>query len=305
MSQACSMTTRRRYGLQRVCRIWQVSRSTWYAQRAASIKSHDSTASSPAKRGPLGPCSDTELVNRIRGVLADSPFHGEGYRKVWAKLRFSGIRTSKERIRRLMHQHGLQAPQRAGHPHGPKAHDSTIITEQPDVMWGTNATTTITLEEGQAYVFVGVDHCTFECIGLHASASGNRFEALEPIRQGVRTHFGDYAENVAKGLAVRHDHGPAYMADDFQKELAFLGIQSSPSFIREPEGNGCAERFIRLLKENLLWVKSFATIEDLRQALIAFKLLYNQQWILQRHDYKTPAQVRKDKHQTPYAEAAG
>ena len=46
------------------------------------------------------------------------------------------------------------------------------------------------------------------------------------------------------------------MADDFQQELDYLGIQSSPSFIREPEGNGCAERFIRLFKENLLWVRA-------------------------------------------------
>ena len=298
------MTTHRRYGLQRVCRIWQVSRSTVYAQRQASMPSEPSI-SPPANRGPLGPCSDSELVDRIRRVLADSPFYGEGYRKVWAKLRFAGLRTSKERVRRLMRQHGLQAPQRTGHPHGPKAHDGTIITEQPDVMWGTDATTTITVEEGQAYVFSSVDHCTFECTGIHASASGNRFEALEPLRQGVRAHFGGDTEKSVDGLAVRHDHGPAYMADDFQNELTFLGITSSPSFIREPEGNGCAERFIRLLKENLLWVKTFATIEELRQALIEFKHVYNEQWILLRHDYKTPAQVRRDKRQTPYAEAAG
>ena len=303
MSEARSMTTRRRYGLQRVCRIWRISRSTIYAQRRASVPP-ESAPFSPVRRGPQGPCSDTDLVNHIRRVLTASPFHGEGYRKVWAKLRFEGVRTSKERVRHLMREHGLQAPQRACHPHGPKAHDGTITTEQPDVMWGTDATTTSTLEEGQAYVFVSVDHCTFECIGLHASASGNRFEALEQIRQGVRTHFGGYTEKIADGLAVRHDHGPAYMADDFQQELVFLGIQSSPSFIREPEGNGCAERFIRLLKENLLWVRSFATIEELRQALLAFKDQYNQQWI-QRHDYKTPAQVRQNKRQTPYAEAAG
>ena len=42
-----------------------------------------------------------------------------------------------------------------------------------------------------------------------------------------------------------------------------------------------------------------------RQALIAFKHQYNQQWILQRHDYKNPAQVRQDKRQTRYADAAG
>ena len=86
----------------------------------------------------------------ISRVLAASPFQGEGYRKVWAKLLFEGIRTSKERVRRLMRQHGLQAPQRVGHPHGPKAHDGTIITETPDEMWGTDATTTLTREQGQA-----------------------------------------------------------------------------------------------------------------------------------------------------------
>ena len=152
---------------------------------------------------------------------------------------------------------------------------------------------------------MGVDHCTFECTGIHASASGNRFEALEPIRQGVREQWGAYTRNTAAGLKVRHHHGSAYMADDFQGELNFLGIEPSPSFVREPQGNGCAERFIRLLKENLLWVRTFATIEELRLALIDFKHVYNEQWILQRHEYKTPTQVRREKRETPYAEAAG
>ena len=60
-----------------------------------------------------------------------------------------------------------------------------------------------------------------------------------------------------------------YMADAFQNELEFLGIESSPAFVRAPEGNGCAERFIRTLKENLLWVHTFDTVEQLRQALLA------------------------------------
>jgi hypothetical protein len=32
---------------------------------------------------------------------------------------------------------------------------------------------------------------------------------------------------------------------DFQDEIECLGIEASPSFVREPEGNGVAERFIR------------------------------------------------------------
>jgi putative transposase len=193
-----------------------------------------------------------------------------------------------------MRQHGLQAPQRVGRPHGPKAHDGTIITDRPVELWGTDMTTTVTAGEGQVCVFVAVDHCTAECIGIHASLSGNRFEALEPLHQGVREQFGGFDEGIAAGLAIRHDHGSAYMSDDFQQELTFLGMTSSPSFVREPEGNGVAERFIRTLKENLLWVQHFATVADLVEALRQFKRRYNEQWLIERHGYRTPSQVRQD-----------
>ena len=89
-----------------------------------------------------------------------------------------------------MRAHDLQAPHRVGQAHGPTVHNGTITTETPDVMWGTDMTATVTVGEGAACVFVAVDHCTTECIGLHAAKSGNRFEALEPIRQGVRERFG-------------------------------------------------------------------------------------------------------------------
>ena len=91
---------------------------------------------------------------------------------------------------------------------------------------------------------------------------------------------------------MRYDHGSQYVSSAFQNELTFLGIRSSPAFVREPQGNGIAERFVRILKENLLWVRHFETVEDLRRALQEFKEVYNRQWILARHGYKTPAQAR-------------
>jgi putative transposase len=66
----------------------------------------------------------------------------------------------------------------------------------------------------------------------------------------------------------------ANISQDFQKEIAFLGITSSPAFVRAPKGNGCTERFVRTLKENLLWIKTFHTIEELRQELLLFQRLY-------------------------------
>jgi putative transposase len=285
MSRTVSPSTNRTYGVAMVSRLWRIARATVYR--------HRSPATEPRRPGPAGPMADEELVAAIRDLLAQGPFHGEGYRKIWARLRFAGIRTSKRRVLRLTREHALQAPGRVGRPHGPKAHDGTIRTEHIDAMWGSDLTSTMTAE-GQASIFVAVDHCSTECIGIHAARRATRFEALEPIRQGVRACFGAFAEGIASGLALRHDHGSQYVADDFQRELAFLGVEPSPAFIREPEGNGCAERFIRTLKENLLWVRRFATIEELRLALLEFQRLYNQTWIVERHGYRTPAQVRAD-----------
>ena len=64
--------------------------------------------------------------------------------------------------------------------------------------------------------------------------------------------------------------------------------------MREPEGNGVAERFIRTLKENFLWVRNFETVEELRLALLEFKQTYNGQWMLEKYDYRSPAQARRD-----------
>jgi transposase InsO family protein len=287
MSRRVSPSTDKVYGLQRVTRLWGVSRATVYRhRRPAKVVERK-------RPGPRGALSDEDLVAAIRQLLTDGPFHGEGYRKLWARLRFKGIRTSRRRVLRLMRAHGLLAPQRAGRPHGAKAHDGTITTERVDAMWGTDLTSVMT-GEGQAAVFVAVDHCSAECVGLHASCRADRFAALEPVRQGVRACFGVFVKNVAAGLQLRHDHGSQYVSHHFQSEIRFLGIQSSPAFVREPEGNGCAERFIRTLKENLLWVRPFATIEELRLALVAFKRTYNRTWIIERHGYRTPAQVRAE-----------
>jgi putative transposase len=286
MSRTASPSVGRRYGLARVCRVLEVPRSTVYAARARRRSPVE-----PRKRGPKTGWTDAELTDRIRGVLARSPFVGEGYRKVWARLRLAGIRTSKPRVLRLMREAGLLAPTRTGQPPGPAAHDGTIIPERPDATWGIDATAGWT-DEGTATVFIAVDRFTAECVGIHAARRGTRVEALEPLRQGIREHFDAYRADVATGLALRHDHGSQFMSDLFQTELRFLGIASSPAFVREPEGNGCAERFIRTLKEQRLWIERFATVEDLRVALLAFKDRYNREWLIERHGHHSPAAVR-------------
>ena len=234
------------------------SRATLYRRRAP--------AKEPERRGPKPEVLDDELAAKIRAWLDEREklfgFRGEGHRKVHAWLRFSGVRVARRRVLRVMREHGLLAPTPEGRRRGPYVHDGNL-----------------TRREGWAWVFIAVDHCTGELVGVHAAKPGTRFEALEPIHQGVREHFGEVAEDVASGLVIRHDHGSQDISDHFQNELRFLGIESSPSFVGAPEGNGIAERFMRTLKEQLLWVSHFEDVEDLRQRLLAFRDRYNEHWM--------------------------
>jgi hypothetical protein len=63
-----------------------------------------------------------------------------------------------------------------------------------------DATSTVTRLEGTATILVAIDHCTAECVGLHGAKPGTRFEALEPVRQGVHAISGTYTESVTAGL---------------------------------------------------------------------------------------------------------
>jgi hypothetical protein len=86
MSQTSAPSTQRRYGLARVCRVGELARSTVYLAQARP----PAPALPGQKRGPKPRWSDEVLREKIREVLAASPFLGEGHRKVWARVRWQG-----------------------------------------------------------------------------------------------------------------------------------------------------------------------------------------------------------------------
>lgn len=289
MSRACSITTGKSFGMARICREWGIPRSTVYVRRHSGAQG----PKPPAKRGPKTTYSDAELTDEIRHTIQQSPFTGEGHRKVWARLRQRGIRTGQPRVLRLMREADLLAPYRASRQLGPRVHDGTIVTEAPEIMWATDATSTWLPGLGQVTVFAVVDHCTDECLGLHAARPGTRFEALDPVRQAVRRIFGAFRVGLAEGLALRHDHGSQYVSDDFQREIRFLGMESSPAFVHAPEGNGVVERFFGTLKEQFLWCHDCRTLEELNEQLQQWRQRYNEQWLIERHGHRSPAEVRR------------
>jgi putative transposase len=275
----------------RVCDVLAAPRSTIYAREGAARRAESGVVIAFPKRGPRTELSDDELLVLIRRVITDSPFPGEGHRKVTARLRREhGVAVGRKRVLRLMRQAGLLAPQRARRRGKARSHDGTIIPQAPDLMWGTDATMAYTKKDGWVWAFCCIDH--FSCEAWTSVAKrGDRFASLEPIYDAVGDRFGTVDKNLARGIALRHDWGPQYTSGHFQGALAWLGIEDSPAFAGEPPCNGCAERFIRTLKEQCLWAKLYDDVEDLRQAVIEFTRRYNKEWLIERHGHRTPREA--------------
>lgn len=106
MSRTISPSTNQPYGVARVASVWKLARSSFYAARQRLQQPRV-----PQKRGPKV-LSDEELIAEIRQLLSEPVFTGEGYRKIWARLRHKGVRTSKDRVLRLLRGHQLLSPSR-------------------------------------------------------------------------------------------------------------------------------------------------------------------------------------------------
>jgi transposase InsO family protein len=89
----------------------------------------------------------------------------------------------------------------------------------------------------------------------------------EILYDAVIDRWGQLGPDIARGLRLRHDWGPQYRSGHFRGSIAWLGIADNASFLGEPETNGCAERWIRTLKEQCLWAELHDTIDQLRQAV--------------------------------------
>jgi len=235
---------------------------------------------------------DTELLGEIRGVLADSPFVGEGHRKVWARLRRQrGVYTSRKRVLRLTREAGLLAPTAQVRKRAARLHDGKITVDVPDTLWATDATEGWSTE-GRSAIFAVIDHASGE-VFCDASLRMDRFAAADLLREVTTERFGSVQRAVAAGLALRYDGGPCFRSERYQAEIDHLGIARSPAYHYEPETNGCIERFMGTLKEQVLRIERFDTHEQLRARVREFARTYNHSWLLERHAYRTPIEARE------------
>ena len=71
-----------------------------------SLRSSGPSAAAPraTEARPQGAFCE-ELLPEIRQLVGEPVFTGEGYRKIWARLRHKGVRTAKDRVLQLLREH--------------------------------------------------------------------------------------------------------------------------------------------------------------------------------------------------------
>ena len=243
---------------------------------------------------------DDELLAAIRREIDESPFVGEGHKKLCARLRLRGIHTGRKRVLRLTREAGLLAPTPQVRKRSRRLHDATITVTVPDTLWATDATEAHTRSKGRCAVFAIVDHASGEA-WVDAAPRMDRWAAADLLREVTTERFGSVEQAVAAGLALRYDGGPCFRAGHYQAEIDFLGIARSPAYHYEPETNGCVEKFIQTLKEQVLWIERFETLHELRARIRRFARDFNEHWLLERHGYRTPRQARDTLRQAAMA----
>ena len=204
-----------------------------------------------------------------------------------------GIRVGRSRVLRIMGENSLLSPHRRP-PRPANDHDGSITTEAPNVMWGADGAVIPTVKDGNVTLFIVAEHWNAEGLGWHIAKQGNRYAAAAALALAVSQVFGSVRADAARGVSLRHDHGSPFMSEHFQNQLKFFGMAPSFAFVREPETNGVAERFIRTLKEQIVFGRIFQDIEEVRAAVRAYFDRYNQHWLLEKNGYRSPAETRRN-----------
>jgi len=274
--------TGKKYPVRMILRVTGLSSAAYYSKPMGQ---------EPKKRGPVSVMSDEALLALIKETMNKIPFHGTGYKKIHARVQkelvIMELSVSKNRVFRLMKENNLlnAAPGGSGTS---RIHDGKIVTDAPNVMWGTDGKKFFTRRDGWCWLFDVVDHFNSEIIGYNVVKGGDRFEATRAIQSAIIFRYGALTKSIADGVTVRCDLGSQYTSKYFVDTMKYCGIEVSHSWARSPECNGIIERFHRTIDEQVFKMNDFENIDEAENSIRDFIALYNREWQLERLNYKSP-----------------
>lgn len=236
--------------------------------------------------GPLPPGDETQLQAALEVVAGEWPTYG--YRRLTRQLARQGLPVNSKRVRRLMRQAGLQAQKlpkkvattasRHPFPRFPNLVRDLVIN-QPDQVW-VGDITYIRLKRDFVYLAVLMDVFTRLIRGWELGRSLDQSLTRAALERGLAQH---------RPQVHHSDQGVQYAATDYVARLQALGVQVSMATVGKPEENAYAERVIRTIKEEEVYLSDYHDFTDAHRQLGRFlDAVYNCKRIHSALGYLTP-----------------
>jgi putative transposase len=270
--QHCSL-----YGVQKMCRVLEVSRSGYYGW----------------KRQPQGKRQkeNEKILMEIRESHKNSR-RAYGSPRITEDLQANGTKCGENRVARLMKNNGIvgkakkkfKATTNSRHnlPVAENVLNQNFTTEKPNTVWVSDITYIPTLE-GWLYLVVILDLFSRQVVGWAMSdrlASGFVVKALYQAIGRRRPH---------SGCILHSDRGVQYASGDFRDALKAFGFIQSMSRKGNCYDNAVAESFFHTLKTEHVYEYRYETRAEARQSIFDYiEMFYNRQ---RRHSalgYRSP-----------------
>ena len=270
------------------CRVLQVSVSGYHQHLARRREI--------AQRRHL---SDEALLVHIRAAYAENR-GAYGWPRIWRQLRAQGIRVGKQRVQRLMQEHGIQArgkrrfrvmttDSRHDLPIAPNRLDRNFTVAAPNTAWSGDITY-IATEEGWLYLAVVIDLFSRQVVGWSMRPDMRSNLVIDALEMAL------YQRRPEKkaGLLFHSDRGSQYASGDFRQVLEAYAITPSMSRKGNCWDNACSETLFGSLKVERLHGQRFATIRQAKDATISWLLWYNQTRLHSTLNYVSPIRFEQD-----------
>ena len=243
--------------------------------------------------------SDEALLVHIRAAYAEN--HGAyGWPRIWRQLRAQGIRVGKQRVQRLMQEHGIQArgkrrfrvmttDSRHDLPIAPNLLDRNFTVAAPNTAWSGDITY-IATEEGWLYLAVVIDLFSRQVVGWSMRPDMRCNLVVDALEMAWYQRRPD----KKVGLIFHSDRGSQYASGDFRQVLEEYGITPSMSRKGNCWDNACSETLFGSLKVERLHGQRFATIRQAKDATITWLLWYNQTRLHSTLNYVSPIRFEQD-----------
>lgn len=268
------------------CRVLEVSVSGYHAHVARQ-----------AHAIPRRHLSEDALLVHIRAIHTRTR-RAYGRPRIWQELRNQGVRVGKQRLQRLMHQHGIHAKAKkrfkvttdSNHdlPIAPNLLDRQFTVTHPDTVW-VGDITYIATDEGWLFLAVVIDLFSRQVVGWSMRADMTRAIVIDALRMAW---FKRHPDKQA-GLIFHSDRGSQYASEDFRDELKEYGITASMSRRGNCWDNACSETLFGSLKVERLHGQRFVTRRHAKDETLAWLLWYNQSRLHSTLNYLSPMQFEQ------------